>query len=290
MMKGIDVSNWQGLINIYDMDIDFVICKATEGTNFVDSTCDYVIEQAKALGKKWGFYHFASNGGALEEAEFFVNNCKNYFGHGIPILDYENSNSIEWCETWLEKVHDMTGVWPIIYMSASRCGEFAGSWIHEKCGLWVAGYPMGYTAWPDSKIPYNISPWTFAAIWQFTSSLQLPQYSGNLDGDYAYMSENGWDSYANSDGSISNTVQKEASSQTVREVYEGKYGDGDTRKHNLENAGYDYDEVQEMVNDYIDKANECIRGVWGNGWNRQNALESMGYDYDVVQLIVNAII
>lgn len=290
MLKGIDVSNWQGKINIYDMPIDFVICKATEGASFVDSTCDYVIEQAKALGKCWGFYHFAGSADAIAEANWFIENCKNYFGHGIPVLDYENDNGVEWCENWIEEVHLRTGVWPIIYISASRCDEFAASWIPEKCGLWVAGYPMGYTDWPDSKIPYNISPWTFAAIWQFTSNLQLPQYSGALDGDYAYMSVEGWKNYANPDGTASDIVQKKATSQTVREVFEGKYGDGDTRKDALENFGYDYNEVQEMVNDYMDKANECIRGIWGNGWNRQNALESMGYDYDVVQMIVNAII
>ena len=276
-MRGIDVSNWQAGIDLRSLDIDFVICKATEGDYFVDSECDKVLQDAIELGLCWGFYHFAGGTDAVAEANWFIENCKNYFGHGIPVLDYENDNGVEWCEKWIKEVHSRTGVWPIIYMSASRCSEFAASWIPEKCGLWIAGYPMGYTYWPDSKIPYNISPWTFAAIWQFTSNLQLTQYNGALDGDYAYMSVDGWNRYATSDGTASDIVKKKATSQTVREVFEGKYG-------------YDYNEVQEMVNDYVDKANECIRGIWGNGWNRQNALESMGYDYDVVQLIVNAII
>ena len=46
-MQGIDISNWQEGLNVHALDIDFCICKATEGVNFVDTTCDGFIQQCK---------------------------------------------------------------------------------------------------------------------------------------------------------------------------------------------------------------------------------------------------
>ena len=54
-MRGIDISNWQSGINISKLDIDFCICKATEGLNFVDSTCNNFIQQCKDNNILWGF-------------------------------------------------------------------------------------------------------------------------------------------------------------------------------------------------------------------------------------------
>lgn len=294
MLKGIDVSNWQAGINIFKLDdIDFVICKASEGDYFVDGECDKVIQDAIALGLCWGFYHFAGEGDAEKEAEFFISNCKNYFGHGIPVLDYENANGAAWCEKWLNKVHELTGIWPVIYMSASKLGEFEGSWVPDYCGLWVAGYPEPITSWTNTDIPYDLGPWGFAALWQFTSSLRLDGYAGNLDGDYAYMDAEGWASYA---GSVPVTVApskpayKTADASAVRAVLDGAYGDGDARKAALEAEGYVYQEVQDLVNAYYDRAQECVRGDWGNGWNREQALTGAGYDYQLVQQLVNGMV
>lgn len=293
MLKGIDVSNWQAYISLYGMDVDFVICKATEGTYFVDGMCDKVVQQAIAQGICWGFYHFAAEADPQAEARFFVENCKNYFGHGIPVLDYENSNGPEWCAEWLNTVHELTGVWPIIYMSASKIGEFYGSWVPDYCGLWVAGYPEPVTSWSDSNIPYDLGPWGFAALWQFTSSLRLDGYAGNLDGDYAYMDAEGWAAYAGSDGQPSpnpEPVYKPANASVVLRVIDGDFGDGDARRAALESEGYVYQEVQDLVNAYYERARECVRGDWGNGWNREQALTGAGYDYQLVQKLVNGMV
>ena len=59
-LNGIDISNHQKGLNLKDITCDFVICKATEGTTFVDKYCDGFMQQAMKLGKKVGVYHFAS--------------------------------------------------------------------------------------------------------------------------------------------------------------------------------------------------------------------------------------
>ena len=142
-MKGIDISNWQEGLSVHALEIDFCICKATEGVNFVDTTCDGFIQQCKVKNILWGFYHFARENDPEKEAEFFYRHCKGYIKQGIPVLDYEttNYNNVTWCEKFLKKFHELSGVWCVIYLSASRCAEYKDSWIPEKCGLCVAGYP-----------------------------------------------------------------------------------------------------------------------------------------------------
>ena len=81
------------------------------------------------------------------------------------------------------------------------------------------------------------------------------------------------------------------------EVIMGKWGNGDARKEALVAAGYDYAEVQALVNQKVAKQNgkksnteiakEVIRGDWGNGDARKKALTAAGYDYAAIQKIVN---
>ena len=292
-MRGIDISNWQSGLKPSSKDIDFCICKATEGINFVDATCRGFIQDCQKNNIVWGFYHFARENKPEDEAEFFYKKCSGYFGKGIPVLDYETSNydNVKWCERFIKKVHDLSGVWCMIYISASRCGEFENSWIPEKCALWVAGYPYEYTKWingtqviknnaPDEpKLPYNIYPFKKAAIWQFTSSLQLGAWK--LDGNIAYINKKEWVQLCKR-----NNVKEFSKSidDYVLEVLLGEYGDNEYRKRVL---GDKYNEVQERINELYKVANEVTEGKWGNGWNRQKALEGAGYPYKAVQLIVN---
>lgn len=290
-MHGIDISSWQADLNLDNIDVDFCMVKATQGTSYINPSCDKHIQQAIKLGLKWGFYHFADGGNAAKEAQFFYRNCAGYSGKGIPVLDYEiyTDNDAKWCEQFMDEYHRLSNVWPLLYISASRCPNFARSWIPSKCGLWVAGYPQNFTSWTYQDMPYQIQPWSFCAIWQFTSSLKLSGYAGNLDGNIAYMDDMAWDKYASSKkSSESSKVQPKLSyKDLVLEIYMGEWGNGEDRKRMLKNAGYDYDTAQCIVNAYDKIANQVIQGIWGNGWNRKNALESHGYDYNTVQAIVN---
>lgn len=89
-LNGIDISNHQKGLNLKDITCDFVICKATEGTTFVDKYCDGFMQQAMKLGKKVGVYHFASGKTTGKaEADFFLKNVQGYIGKAILILDWE---------------------------------------------------------------------------------------------------------------------------------------------------------------------------------------------------------
>lgn len=194
-MKGEDDSVWQPTTGVDDAP-DFVILRATLGNDYVDPDCDNKYQRAKSEGKLLGVYHFAKMGDPTIEADWFVNNVLGYIGEAILVLDYETNTNVTWALTWLNRVKERTGVKPLIYMSASTIK--AADWSHvveADYGLWVAGYPAKYDvsnpAWTDgSDMPYDISPWPFAAIWQFTSS------AGTEDLDEANMTPDAWHRYA----------------------------------------------------------------------------------------------
>lgn len=89
----------------------------------------------------------------------------------------------------------------------------------------------------------------------------------------------------------------------AHEVLAGNWGNGSDRANRLRAAGYDYDSVQNRVNELLSGgsskhsgksidtlAREVIRGDWGNGQDRKNRLERAGYDYNAVQKRVNEIL
>lgn len=181
--------------------IDFCIVKATEGFRYVDPYCDGFVQQCVRKGIRWGFYHFARNNQPEQEAQFFWENTSGYVGKGIPVLDIEDDRIGDWgaySQRFVDKYHAITGVYPIVYCSAAYLSRFNGYPIVDTCGLWVAGYPsaaqVGLKDVP--KFPYSVSPWKFAAIWQFSNNCWIDGWDEPVDVDVAYMDNRAWDLYA----------------------------------------------------------------------------------------------
>lgn len=196
-LNGIDISNYQRGLDLDVVPCDFVICKATEGTNIVHNTCDPWIQDCKRLGKLWGFYHFLAGGDPVAEADFFVDNTINYFGEGVPVLDYEMYGRIgtAGAKRFLDRVYERTGVRCVVYMSRSVCTEEDWSEIAPNHALWVAQYannkPTGYQS--DPWFPKgSIGAFKAVTIHQYTSTGRLSGYNGNLDLDIAYLDRDGW--------------------------------------------------------------------------------------------------
>ena len=183
VMQGYDVSNWQ---SGYSTDwlirtSDFLIMKATEGLDFVDGYCDGWVQACRRAGHPWGFYHFARNNDPIAEADFFVDDTANYFGEGIPVLDWEDGQSVAWVNAFVERVHSRTGIWPWIYANPWR---FQLGGVNENCGRWVASYPGGVPS-PDACPAADGVP---VCCWQYTST--------PLDKNYFYGDIEAWRAYA----------------------------------------------------------------------------------------------
>jgi len=245
-MKGIDISNYQKDINLANIDCDFVIVKATEGKSIVDKSCDKFFQQARALGKSVGFYHFArpEYNDAHTEAQFFYENTKNYFRQGIPILDWESKGkaNVAWAKAWLDEIYNLTGVRPIIYMSSSVTRTYDWSSVaNANYGLWVAKYR-------DYAVDYNydmsnagskpsIKWWKFYAMWQWTSTGRLNGYSGNLDCDEFYGDVKAWNAYAGITGEQKTYTVKEGDTITSIANQCGISVDDIVSKNNLIQVG-----------------------------------------------------
>lgn len=298
-LNGIDVSNWQNGINLAAVPADFVICKATQGNSYVSPDCVRQVEQAAAAGKLVGTYHYISGSGAVAEADFYLNNIKNWIGKYMMCLDWESNQNSQWGnESYLKRVAqriiERTGIPPVIYVQQSRLSAVKAIADELNCGLWVAQYAnmdqTGYQATPWNEGAYT------CAIRQYSSAGRLSGYSGNLDLNKFYGDRNAWLKYCNPDGAHEDTGGSTTPSQPasptgstldlVVGVMQGEYGNGDARKAAL---GTRYDEVQNIINhvssaDANTLANEVKAGKYGNGDTRKIVL---GSRYDEVQKIVN---
>lgn len=95
------------------------------------------------------------------------------------------------------------------------------------------------------------------------------------------------------------TTKTKTIDQVAKEVIDGKWGDGETRKKKLRAAGYDPDAVQKKVNALIASkrkksnttvAKEVIDGKWGTGAERKKRLTAAGYNYTAIQKLVNQMV
>lgn len=113
--------------------------------------------------------------------------------------------------------------------------------------------------------------------------------------DY-YEYSDGWDVHLRYAGQNTEVTPDVSVDTLAREVIAGKWGNGDTRKKLLTEAGYDYITVQSKVNAILsgkelksngEIAREVIAGKWGNGNTRKQKLTAAGYDYFAIQKLVN---
>ena len=88
--------------------------------------------------------------------------------------------------------------------------------------------------------------------------------------------------------------------EIAHEVIKGFWGNGHERKERLNEAGYNAEEIQKIVNEILGSgsekpskksneeiAKEVIKGLWGNGHVRKDRLRASGYDPEAIQKIVN---
>nr|DAR59286.1 MAG TPA: hypothetical protein [Caudoviricetes sp.] len=197
MLNFLDTSNWQGGYNPALTGADAVIVKATEGLGYVDPYCDVIIQQAITAGMPWGFYHFADEGDAGSEAAFFLDNCRNYFGQGIPVLDWEGNQSLDWVNAFVERIHAETGVWPWIYANPWR---FNQGGVNPNCARWVADYPdVASPTWRQAQGWDCPAAEGNVVAWQFCSDGAVNGIAGNVDLDLFYGGKEQWSAYARGD-------------------------------------------------------------------------------------------
>lgn len=246
-MNGIDISSYQAELNAGIVPSDFVIIKATEGTNYINPTWEEQAGQVIQTNKLLGFYHFASTGNPITEADFFISVVKNYIGKAVLVLDFEAGAINAWgnvgARQFLNRVKEKTGINPMIYMSSDVTRQFNWSIISSTNPLWVAQYasmnPTGYQSepWTDGK---GYGAWSSAAIHQYSSAGSLANWNGNLDINLAYINSNQWKVLASSGGADNSSITDDTNlNNTIEYEEEEMYfiQTVDTKRIYMINAG-----------------------------------------------------
>lgn len=198
MLKAADVYSGSAVGLETTPEAQIAIIKATQGTGYVNPRCNTQYANAKKAGRLLGLYHYAQTADPVAEADYFIRNVKNYVGEAVLVLDWESYQnkafgSTTWARRFVDEVHKLTGVWPLIYVSISDLKQVAS--CAKDCGLWVAGYPTNNHSWavPDwagycKRFGYSIAPWTAYTLWQYTG--------GDIDRSVAGVDAAGWKTIA----------------------------------------------------------------------------------------------
>ena len=128
-------------------------------------------------------------------------------------------------------------------------------------GLWVAGYPRGYAAdrlRNPGAPPYSVSPWPFAAAWQYSSSGNVPGIGSRIDVNWFYGHAVTWSRYAGGSstthavtppaGTANSDMPVGDTESLARAVIRGEYGNLPQRRILLGNR---FNEVQARVNQIL---------------------------------------
>lgn len=286
-MNGIDISNWQAGLDLKAVPCDFVICKATEGTWFVDKSCAGWVETALAMGKPVGVYHYANGGNAVSEADYFVNNCANWVGKVLWCLDWEGQGNPlfgsvgtarNWIRAFCDRVYERTGAQPIVYVQASQLADVQD--IGDR-GLWVAQYadnnPTGYQSSPWNEGAYA------CAIRQYSSAGRLNGYAGYLDLDKFYGDVNAWNAYVGKKTSATPapTPQPETPTQPASDTYTVRSGDTLSGIASLYGTTYQHlAEINGIADPNLIYPGQVLK-ITGGGSSKPSASSSGGGTYTV---------
>ena len=201
--KGIDLSNNDKGMRGDETRAGFVIVKASQGTTFRDAYAKGFLDSAANAGKLIGMYHFAMNGKAEIEAEWFVKRAKEtgHLGEATLWLDYEaaaEKNGPAWAERFMKRVDKLTG---------KTCGFYARQGVlveqdffasaHRP--LWVAQLPN-----EDPVYAWNDNPWTVGVFGAWGGTCAIHQYAwhgyvdgaSDLDLNRGYFTRDQWAEWA----------------------------------------------------------------------------------------------
>ena len=310
---GIDVSHWQGDFNFAraksNEGVEFAIIKAGGGDAglYKDSKFESNYKKCEDCGLPKGAYfdgNAKSVAEAKKEAEYFISILSGkkyeypvfYDVEGRMITNNDRATLTEIVKAFCSTM-EAAGYWVGIYSSESFFNSEMNDGELTRYSHWVA-------RWGKSKPAPSSGAET--QMWQFggeTNLIRSNKINGQTcDQDYCYVDypakikAAGLNGYSKGDSSA---PAKKSNAEIANEVIAGKWGNGTERKERLTGAGYNYSEIQEIVNGKLgvkpkksvdEIAREVIHGDWGNGNERNQRLENAGYNYSEIQARVNKLL
>lgn len=203
LMKGIDVSKWQGKPDwkkIAADGVEFAMIRigfhGTSGPLGEDSSADYNLKSADENGILTGVYFYSlakDTADAEEEAAWVLERIGNYAISLPVVIDYEmmdNDASATAAErtdialAFLHKIRD-AGYEGMLYVPIKELNN-ASLWEKERIlsefKVWGADYDISVTE--ENRHPDGVTDY---AMWQYSNTGRVAGISGNVDLNFAYF-------------------------------------------------------------------------------------------------------
>ena len=248
-MKGIDVSSWQEAINwsLVKGQIDFAIIRLGYGDNITKQDDKYFLKNVKGcIDNNIPFgvyiYSYATNlvGNASIQSE--IDHCKRLLSQiskkpFCVYIDMEDNSTVKLGKTLL------TNFALEFCKQITQAGYKAGVYANQN---WFQNYlnpstiaSFGYSIWCAKYSDYKPNISSNYDIWQYSSCGRINGITGNIDMNTM----------------VNNIIGQQPTKKTIdelaNEVINGKWGNGEDRKARLTSAGYNYQEVQNRVNQIL---------------------------------------
>ncbi|HKX85527.1 MAG TPA: GH25 family lysozyme [Flavobacterium sp.] len=190
-ITGIDISHFQGdeidYLTKKGTQLEFVICKATEGITYTDPDFKNnwnMIKQQGFVRGAYHFYHCADD--PTQQANNYLAAIGNLSSTDFPpIVDFEENSIDQGCSKstiqknllqFLTILEQKTGKKPILYTDTNIGNSEINDPSFANYPLWIADYNPGNTPTVPS-VWKNVS-WT---LWQKTESYSLDTYTNDFD-------------------------------------------------------------------------------------------------------------
>lgn len=197
VLKGIDVSKWNGDINWKKVKAsgkaDFVMIRASYGSEDTDPKLDANVSGAESVGIPYGFYHYTyarTVAQAKQEAKYFLNAIKGYDPTYPIVLDIEEE---------FYKSMDRETVTDIVktFMSAfEKAGYYAMIYSYSRffdsCVYMdeLTDYDVWVACWGD-KEKLAESYGYYYGMWQYSETGKIAGIEEYVDLNYAYKDYRG---------------------------------------------------------------------------------------------------
>ena len=247
-MKGIDVSSWQELINwgLVKGQIDFAIIRLGYGDNIAKQDDKYFLKNVKGcIDNNIPFgvyiYSYATNLGGNASIQSEIDHCKRLLSQigkkpFCVYIDMEDNSTVKLGKTLL------TNFALEFCKQITQAGYKAGVYANQN---WFQNYlnpstiaSHGYSIWVAKYSTNKPNITSNYDIWQYSDKGKVNGITGNVDMNT--MVKN-----------IIGSSTKKSIDELAREVINGKWGNGADRKARLTSAGYNYQEVQNRVNQIL---------------------------------------
>lgn len=276
MIKGIDISRWQGIINwpIVARNVQFAFIKigGSDQGFYQDGQAVRNALEARATGLPVGFYVYLGGAGSVADEVNHIKNLVSNIGGlrvGEPIvLDWEenHANEVGYVTGIAQGLIDAGFPAPLIYMNLAYVRR--NNWkplVDLNCGLWVA-------AWGNNDDIADTPPpsdeWPMWAVWQYSSTGTIPGISGRVDLNYFQGDQNTFKKYGGGRGvtmpSPVNTSKVVLNTATTEYVVKS----GDNLSIIAARHGKSWQELWNLNRDKVSNPDKIFPGlklrVWGS--------------------------